>query len=154
MLKNESVSAAQENGAVETVAVITWLDLQRGDSVSPPVHGDGGHRVDAGEHGRDGEKVVEFAVSVPEVPLSVSGVDEVDQSVERGHGRVRKGQVEDKVVGHCPHALVSQNDPNDDQVPEDRHRQNEAVGDGPEGDAPRRLHKLVGVVPRDVGAVV
>ena len=122
--------------------------------MSSPVHGDGCHRVDARKHRRDGEKVVEFAVRTAEVPLPVGGVDEVDQSVERGHGRVRKGQVEDKVVGHRPHALVSENDPDDDQVPEHGHRQHGAVRDGPERDAPRRLHELVGVVPSYVGSVV
>lgn len=122
--------------------------------MSPPVHGDGSHRVDARKHGRDGEKVVEFAVSFAEVPVPVSGVDEVDQGVKRRHGRVRKGQVEDEVVGHRPHALVSENDPYDDQVPEHRHGQHEAVRDGPERDAPRRLHELVGVVRGYVGSVV
>lgn len=122
--------------------------------MSPPVHGDGSHRVDARKHRRDGEKVVEFTVSFAEVPLPVSGVDEVDQSVERGHGRVGKSQIEDKVVGHRPHALVGEDDPNDDQVPEHGHGQHEAVGDGPERDPPRRLHELVGVVGGDVGSVV
>lgn len=43
-----------------------------------PVDGYGRHGVDAGEHRRDGEEVVEAAVHLPKVPLSVSRVDEVD----------------------------------------------------------------------------
>lgn len=97
---------------------------------------------------------MEFAVGFSKVPIPVCSVDKVDQSVERGHRHVRKGQVEQKVVGHRPHTLVSKNDPNDNKVPEHRHRQHGAVGDRPESDAPRRLHELVGVVGRHVGSVM
>lgn len=97
---------------------------------------------------------MEFAVGLAEVPLPVGGVDEVDQGVERGHGRVREGQVQQKVVRHGPHALVRQDDPDHDEVAEHRHREHRAVGDGPEGDAPRRLHELVGVVGSRVGSVL
>lgn len=97
---------------------------------------------------------MEFAVRFAKVPLPVRGVHEVDESVERGHGRVRKRQVEQEVVGDRPHALVRQDDPDDDQVAEHGHCQNEAVGDRPERHAPRRLHELAGVVGRRVGTVV
>ena len=118
-----------------------------------PVEGYRGHGVDAGEHSGDGEEVVEAAVHLPEVPLPVRRVDEVDERVERGHGDVGESQVEQKVVGHRPHALVRQDDPDHDQVPEHGHRQHHAVGDGPERHAPRRLHELVGQVPGGVGSV-
>lgn len=60
----------------------------------PPVDGDGRHGVDAGEHGGDREEVVEAAVDLSEVPLSVSRVDEVDERIERSHRDVRESQVE------------------------------------------------------------
>lgn len=119
-----------------------------------PVYSYRSHRVDAREHRCHREEVVELAVGFPEVPLPVRRVDKVNQSVKRRHGRVRERQVEQKVVGHRAHPLVGQNDPDDDEVPEHGHRQHDAVGDRPEGDAPRRLHELVGVVRREVGAVV
>lgn len=122
--------------------------------MSPPVHSYRSHGVDAREHGCDREEVVEFAVRFPEVPLPVRSVDKVYQSVKRGHGRVRKRQVQEKVVRHRPHALVGKDDPDHDEVSKHRHRQHEAVGYGPESDAPRRLHKRVGVVRRYVGPVV
>lgn len=49
---------------------------------------------------------------------------------------------------------MGKNDPYHDEVSEHRHRQHEAVGYGPESDAPRRLHELVGVVRRYVGSVL
>lgn len=121
---------------------------------NPPVHSYGRHGVDAGEHRCDGEEVVEFAVGFTKVPLPVRGIDEVDQGIERRHGRVRKSQVEQKVIGHSAHPLVGQNDPDNDEVSEHGHGQHRAVGDRPEGHAPRRLHELVGVVRCEVGPVV
>lgn len=118
-----------------------------------PVQGDGRHGVDAGKHGRDREEVVEPAVDVPEVPLSVRRVDEVDERVEGGHGRVGESQIQQEVVGDGPHPFVRQNNPNDDQVAENSHSQHRDIRHGPERDAPRRLHELVGQNPGCVGPV-
>lgn len=111
-----------------------------------PVHGNRRHGVDAGEDSCDGEEVVEAAVSLPKVPLAVQRVDEVDEGVESSHGGVGEGQVHQEVVGHRPHALVSQDDPDDDEVPKNGHCHHGAVRQGPQGDAPGGLHKLVGEV--------
>lgn len=67
--------------------------ITSGETDSIPVHSYRGHGVDACEHGRDREEVVEFAVRFPEVPIPVGGVDKVDQGVQRGHRRLRKRQV-------------------------------------------------------------
>lgn len=118
-----------------------------------PVDGYRRHGVDAGEHGGDGEEVVEPAVHLPEVPLSVSRVHEVDERVERRHGRVAQRQVQQEIVGHRPHPPVRQDDPGHDQVPENGHGEHGAVRQRPERDAPRRLHELVGQIPGEVGSV-
>lgn len=111
-----------------------------------PVDRNGGHRVDAGKHSGDREEVVEFAVDLTKVPLSVSRVDEVDERVERCHSNVRESQVEQEKVCDGPHPLVRQNDPYHDQVSKDGHRQHRAVSHRPEHDAPRRLYELVGQI--------
>lgn len=116
--------------------------------LSSPVHRNGRHRVDAGEHRRDRKEVLEATVVGAEVPLAVKRIDEVDQGVEGSHGGVGESQVHEEVVGDGPHALVGQDDPDDDEIPEDRHGHHHAVRQGPEGDAPGRLHELVGEVGR------
>lgn len=72
-----------------------------------PVHCDGCHRVYGGEHGRDGEEVLKSAVAQAKVPVVVKGIDKVKKGVKCCHGNVRKGQVDDEVIGYCPHASVS-----------------------------------------------
>lgn len=105
------------------------------------------HGVNARKHWGDGEKVVEFAVGFSKIPITVRGINKINQSVESGHRCVWKRQVEQKVIGDGSHPLVSQNDPHDDQIPEHRDRQDGAVRHRPERDAPRRLHELVCKVP-------
>lgn len=114
--------------------------------LSPPVDGYGRHGVDAGEHRSDREEVVEPAVHLSEVPLSMSRVDEVDERVESGHGHIGESQVQQEIVGDGPHPLVRQDNPDDDQVSEHRHGQHGAVRHRPQRDAPRRLHELVGQI--------
>lgn len=118
-----------------------------------PVDGHGGHRVDAGEHGRHGEEVVEAAVRLAEVPLSVCRVRQVDERIERGHGDVGESQVEQEAISDGPHPPVRQDDPDDHQVPHHGHRQHQAVGQRPERDSPRRLLKLVAEARRGVGSI-
>lgn len=118
-----------------------------------PVDGYRGHGVDAGEHSGDGEKVVEPAVHFSKVPLSVSRVNEVNKRVESSHRHIRESQVKQKIIGHGPHTLVRQYNPNYNEVPENRHSQHGAVSHRPQSDAPRRLHKLVGQISGGVGPV-
>lgn len=91
---------------------------------------------------------MKFAVGFSEIPVSVRGINKIDQSVEGGHRGVRKRQVEQKVIGDGSHPLMSQNDPHDDQIPEHRDRQDGAVCHRPQRHAPRWLHELVRKVPR------
>lgn len=59
-------------------------------------------------------------------------VNKVEESVERRHGNVREGQVDDEVISHSPHASVSQNDPDDCDVPCDGHQDDEGVSYRPQ----------------------
>lgn len=59
-------------------------------------------------------------------------IDEVEEGVKRCHGGIRKGQVDDEVVGYGPHASVSEDDPDHSDVPGDGHQDDEGVGDGPQ----------------------
>lgn len=111
-----------------------------------PVNGNGGHRVDAGKHGRDREEVVKLAVHLAKVPISVSRVNEIDERVEPCHGHIGERQVEKEVVCDGPHPLVRQDDPNHDQISKHRDHQHRAVSYRPERDAPRRLRELVGQI--------
>lgn len=120
---------------------------------SPPVDGYRGHRVDAGEHRGHREEVVKPAVQFSKVPLSVSRVDEVDERVEGSHRNIGEGQVQQEIVGDSSHPLVRQNDPNHDQVSENRHCQHSAISRRPQRDAPRRLHELVGQISGYAGLI-
>ncbi|KAG7222155.1 hypothetical protein INR49_016727 [Caranx melampygus] len=119
-----------------------------------PVQSDGSHGVDAGKHSRDRKEVVETAVDQSEVPLIVHGVGEVDDRVEGGHGGFGERQVQQKIVGDCPHALVRYNNPDHCDITHDGHDNYTAVSDGPEDDPPDRLHELVPVYCPVIGVVV
>lgn len=97
-----------------------------------PVHRDGSHWVDWREHGCDGKEVLKAAVAQAKVPVVVKRVNKVKESVERRHGNVREGQVDDEVISHSPHASVSQNDPDDCDVPCDGHQDDEGVSYRPQ----------------------
>ncbi|KAF2988557.1 hypothetical protein EK904_006211 [Melospiza melodia maxima] len=107
---------------------------------------DGCHGVDAGEDSCDWEEVVEAAVSLSKVPLAVQRVDEVDESIESSHGGIREGQIHQEVICHRPHAFVSQDNPDDNQIPKNGHCHHAAVSQRPQGNAPGRLHELIGEV--------
>lgn len=92
------------------------------ESFSSPVHCDGSHGVDWRKHGRDGKEVLKSAVAQAKVPVVVKRVDKVEESVERSHRDVREGQVDNEVIGHSPHASVSQNNPDNGDVPRDGHQ--------------------------------
>lgn len=115
-------------------------------SLVSPVHSDGCHGVDAGEDSCDWEEVVEAAVSLSKVPLAVQRVDEVDESIESSHGGIREGQIHQEVICHRPHALVSQDNPDDDKIPKNGHCHHATVSQRPQGNAPGRLHELIGEV--------
>ncbi len=93
---------------------------------------------------------MELAVNLSKVPLSVRGVNEVDERVEGGHRGVGERQVQQEIVGHGAHPFMGQNDPNNDEVSEHSDRQHEAVRDRPNRDAPRRLHELICEITRYV----
>lgn len=62
----------------------------------------------------------------------MESIHKVKKGVESCHRNIGEGQVDDKVVGYCSHAPVSQNNPDDSDVPSDRHQDDQSVGYGPE----------------------
>lgn len=97
---------------------------------------------------------MEAAVDQPEVPVIVHRVDEVDHRVEGGHGGFSERQVQQKVVGDGPHALVRHDNPDDCQVAHQGHDHYATVSNGPQDDLPDRLHELVQVHGPVIGVVV
>jgi len=97
-----------------------------------PVHGDGSHRVYWWKHGSDGEEVLKSAVTQAKIPVVVKRIDKVKKSVRGCHGYIRKGQVDDKVIGYGPHASVSKDNPDYCDIPSDGHQDDERVGYSPE----------------------
>lgn len=135
------------------LAFVCHFPSKGSETRSLPVQSDGGHRVDAGKHGRDGKEVVEAAVDQSEVPLVVHGVREVDHRVEGGHGGFGERQVQQKVVGDGPHAFMCHNNPDHSKIAHNRHNNYATVRNGPEDNSPDRLHKLVPVLGSVLGAV-
>lgn len=138
-----------------TIVISVFLFQQRilSQSLTPnfsslfsPVHSYRCHGVDAGEDSCDWEEVVEATVSLSKVPLAVQRVDEVDEGIESSHGGIREGQVHQEVIGHSPHALVSQDNPDDNEISKNRHCHHTTISQRPQGNAPRGLHKLIGEV--------
>lgn len=93
---------------------------------------------------------MELAVDLSKVPLSVRGVNEVDERVEGGHRGVGERQVEQEIIGNGAHPFMSQNYPNNDEVSEHGNREHGAVRDRPDRDTPRRLHELIREITRYV----
>lgn len=97
-----------------------------------PVNWYGSHRIYWWKHSHDGEEVLKSAITQAEVPVVVKRIDKVEEGVKRRHWGVWKGQVDDKVVGYGSHASVSEDDPDNCDVPSDGHQDDERVGDGPQ----------------------
>lgn len=93
---------------------------------------------------------MELAVHFSKVPLSVRGVNEVDERVEGGHRGVGERQVEQEIVGNGAHPFMGQNYPYNDDVSEHGDREHGAVRDRPDRDTPRRLHELIREITRYV----
>lgn len=116
----------------------------RSDVQCSPVYSDSSHRIDAGEDCSDGDKVLKFAVAQPKVPVVVQRVNEIEDSVEGGHGGVGESQIHDEVVGDCPHASVRKDDPDHGDVSHHRHQHHQRVGERPQSHLPGGLSELVG----------
>lgn len=96
---------------------------------------------------------MESAVVESKVPLVVYGEGEVDHRVERGHGSFSKRQVQEKIVGDCPHAFVRHNNPDHCNVTYHGHDNYTTVGKGPKDDSPDWLHELVPIFGPVIGGV-
>jgi len=107
--------------------VLLWTASTYEERWHAPVDGDGDEGEDAGGHRARRDELRELAVDAPERPVAVQHEDEVEHRVEDGDERVGDGQIHQEVIGHRAHALVSQHDPDDDEIPAggDRHHGNE-----------------------------
>lgn len=88
-----------------------------------PVDCNSCHGINAGKHGGDGKEVVELAVDLSKVPLSVRGVNEIDQRIKGSHRGVGESQVEQEIVSDRAHPFMGQNDPNYNEVSKHGDRQ-------------------------------
>ena len=99
---------------------LACLRGQGGHDGPPPVQGDGQHGEHAGRDRGERDELVEGAVEGSKVPNSmtiikhntrvtdapVPHVDEGEDAVKGGYEDVCHAQVQQKVVGHAPHATV------------------------------------------------
>lgn len=86
---------------------------------------------------------MEAAVDQSEVPLVVHRVDEVDNRVKAGHGGFSESQIQQKIVGDCPHAFVRHNDPDHRKITYNGHNHDTTVCESPEDDSPDWLYEVV-----------
>lgn len=100
------------------------------------------HGVNAHKHCGDGEPVLKPAEFLTKIPDVVAGVDKIEDGIESGHQQIRKGQINDEVVGGSPHSSVRQDNPDDGDIADDGGDNDEGIGDGPQGDLPSRLGEL------------
>ena len=82
-----------------------------------PVYRDGHEREHACRYRTVSDKRRELAIATSEWPVAVQHVHEVKQGVKDRNERVCNGQVHQKVVGDRTHALVRQDDPDDNHIP-------------------------------------
>lgn len=87
-----------------------------------PFQSYGDESEDAGSYGAWNDEGDELAIQVTEWPMTSGHVDEVEHRVEDRYQGVGRCQVDQEVVGHGPHALVGEYDPNDDGVATDGHQ--------------------------------
>ena len=92
-----------------------------------PVDGDSDKREDAGRHRTRRYEQGELAVETTKRPVAVQQVKEVEHRVEDRSQCVSNSQVHQKVIGNCAHALVTEHDPDHDEIPAcgDRHHGDE-----------------------------
>lgn len=110
-----------------------------------PVDGDGHKCQDADGDSTRGDEHGELAVADFEPPVLVEVEEEVEGRVEQRDHDVSHSQVDQEVVGDRAHALVGQNDPDDNNVASsghDKHGDEDDVED--ELLPPREVNELVG----------
>lgn len=59
-------------------------------------------------------------------------IHKVKKGVKARHGNIRESQVDNEVIGHSPHAPVSEDNPDHCDVPSDGHQDDEGVRYSPE----------------------
>lgn len=107
-----------------------------------PLCSHGCHGVNAHKHCGDGEPVLKPAEFLAKIPDVVTGVNKIEDGIESGHQQIRKGQINDEVIGSGPHSPVRKNNPDDGDVANDGCDNDEGIGDSPQSDLPSRLGEL------------
>ena len=94
--------------------------MQRGGTENFSGHGrrlpfdrDGHQRENAAANGQDGHELWDFAVDGAVRPVAGQHEGKVEDDVERRDHGVGDGQVDQKVIGDCPHPPVGHDDPDD-----------------------------------------
>lgn len=125
-----SVQSTFFNAQYSSLSLFTYSELYRRAFL--PVHCNGSHWVYGRKHGSDGEEVLKPAVTQAKVPVIVKRIHKVKKGVKARHGNVRESQVDNEVIGHSPHAPVSEDNPDHCDVPSDGHQDDEGVRYTPE----------------------
>jgi hypothetical protein len=95
----------------------TWCHL--------PVNSNSHEGENAGRNCTRCNELRELAIGSAERPVAVQHVEGVEHRIEYGDQCVGHGQIHQEVVCHRAHALMTENDPNDDRVAtggDDHHR--------------------------------
>ena len=100
-----------------------------------PVDGDSDKGEDARRHRTRRDELSELAVETTKRPVAVKHENEVEHRVEDRNKRVGNSQVHQKVIGNCAHALVTEHDPDHDEIP--------ACGDRHHGDKRSNIRRLM-----------
>lgn len=118
-----------------------------------PVDGDGNEGEYARANRDHGYELVDLAVELAEGPVTVEHVYVVEDDVQGGHHGVGDAEVDQEVIGNGAHALVLEDDPDDDDVTGGGDYDHVGEQDRPEDLTPQGQDELVvhvGVVPGGV----
>lgn len=83
--------------------------------------------------------------------MAVQHVSVIEHDVQRRHHGVGDAEIDEKVVGDGAHALVREDDPDDDEIATGRDDDHAGEQEGPDDLAPPRQDELVRVLVVEVG---
>lgn len=95
--------AQQPNADHDELALVPGPVAQGLHNGYVAVQRDGDQGEDGRGHRQVGDEVVDGAVEVAKGPVVVEQEDEVEDTVQGGHEQVGHAQVQQVVVGDCPH---------------------------------------------------
>lgn len=96
-----------------------------------PVKGDGHEGENTGANGENSDKLADLAVKITKGPVTVQHVSEIEGNVEGRYHGIGDAEIHQKVIRHCSHSFVSQNDPYDNEIATGSYGNHEAKRDCP-----------------------